>query len=240
MSPEIILAGFPGKGNQTYLGWGTVGLLRLPEGIMLLDAGGAASRPMLIDALKQHGVEMDDITDVFISHMHFDHAADCGMFPNATFHLSKKEWDYANTSNDVLIFEGALPLLRTYKKNFIEEDGQEILPGIKAYMTPGHTPGSASIVGKDDKGIWAFVGDAIKNRAELSTCGAGMTQNSEISKASILKIKNIADRVLPGHDSWLDLSADKKVTPEGGNDVIITFPEGITCNGKGTVVLHLD
>jgi N-acyl homoserine lactone hydrolase len=238
--PEVLFYGFPGKSNITYLGWSTVGVLRRPGRIMLLDSSSAAARPMLIDALKNRNIDIGDVTDVFLSHLHFDHAANCGLFPQATFHLSRKEWNYANTTEDVFILEGVLPLLRSFKKSFIEEDGQELFEDIRAYMTPGHTPGSTSIIGRGESGIWAFAGDAIKNREELKSGNVGITLNSKISFESIMKIKNMTDYVLPGHDCWLKLTNKKDLIPEGGNDVTITFPEGITCNGSRIVKLALD
>lgn len=236
---DVLIPGFPGKGNVAYLGWSTVALLHAGDRLCLLDASSAGARPMLIPALQERNIKFEDVTDVFISHLHFDHAANCSLFPHATFHLSWAEWEYANRGDDIFVNDAALPLLRSFKKDFIEKDGQEVFEGVYAYLTPGHTPGSTSLVGHDDLGRWAFTGDAIKNRSELGGKGVGMTLNSQISRESIEKVKKLADRVLPGHDCWLKLSGDT-VVPEGGNDVTIVFPEGITCNGKSSLTLSLD
>ncbi|KEJ92970.1 MBL fold metallo-hydrolase [Synergistes jonesii] len=238
-SIEILIAGFPGKADVAYLGWSTVALLHLKERLVLLDTSNAGARPMLISALRERDISFSAITDVFLSHLHFDHAANCLLFPGATFHLSWKEWEYANTADDVFVNEGALISLRSFRKHFIEKDGQEIFDGVYAYLTPGHTPGSTSLIGRDDLGTWAFCGDAVKNRSELSGKGVGITLDSQTSNKSICKIKGLANHILPGHDCWLKLENDV-VIPEGGNDVTIIFPEGITCCGKSQLTLSID
>lgn len=132
--------------------------------------------------------------------MHFDHAANAVLFPSATFHISRAEWEYANSSDDISLPEGALGPLCAYRKNFIYEDGQEIYAGPRAYLTPGHTLGSICLVSSDDKGTWAFYGDAIKSRCELKGAGLKKTLNAHMSKDSINKVKKLASRILPGHD----------------------------------------
>jgi len=60
-------------------------------------------------SLAKHNFTYDDITDVLLTHLHFDH---CGgsikynekkelvpAFPNATYHTSKQQWEWANHPN---------------------------------------------------------------------------------------------------------------------------------------------
>ena len=58
---------------------------------------------------------------------------------------------------------------------------------------------------------------------------AGMTYDPEITKSTIDKIRKTADRVLPGHDSWIKIDGDK-IIPED-NELVLTFTEGMTANG---------
>lgn len=237
---DVLYYGFPGKGSNTFLGWSTIAILKSAGKHVLIDTGGSGARPMLLDALKDRGLTPDDIDYVFLTHLHFDHIANINLFPSATFILSRKEWEYANTIDDVFVMEGCLPLLRSFKKRLIEEDGEELFPAVTCLHTPGHTPGCLSLVlDMKDEGKWVIAGDAIKNRQELRSGEVGMTLEAEVSNRSIQAVRKMATRVLPGHDCWLRIEKGE-VFPESENVVTITFPEGITINGDSTISLKLD
>jgi glyoxylase-like metal-dependent hydrolase (beta-lactamase superfamily II) len=235
---DVLFHGFPGKASNTFLGWSTIALLRSEKKLCLVDTGGHGARLWLLQALKDRGLSPNDIDSVFLTHLHFDHIANASLFPRATFYLGRAEWEYANTAEDPVVQEGVLPLLRAFKRVLLERDGEEILPGARFLLTPGHTPGSASLLVDGPEGKTAITGDAIKNRAELATGSVGMTQAAEVSRQSIEKVRSLAARVLPGHDCALRLR-DGRVVPEGDNVVSITLPEGITIGGKGVIELRL-
>lgn len=237
---DVLFYGFPGKANNTFLGWSTIALLRTKDNLCLVDTGGHGARPMLLQALKDRGLSCGDIDSVFLTHLHFDHIASAGLFPHAMFYCSRTEWEYANTQNDMFVQEGVLPLLRTFRKTLIETEGEEIFSGVQCLFTPGHTPGSLSLLMDGADGKTVITGDAIKNRAELATGSVGMTLAAETSKKSIDKVKNIARRILPGHDCMLRLEKDGRVVPESDNSVTITFPDGIAIQGQNSIKLQLD
>ena len=108
-------------------------------------------------------------------------------------------------------------------------------------MTPGHTPGSISFVLHQDNGEkWILAGDAVKNRGELITGEVQMSLDIEATNNSLKKIRNLGDRVLPGHDGWLKIVSGE-VFPEGNNDVTLLFGQGITVNnGKTSITIHMD
>jgi glyoxylase-like metal-dependent hydrolase (beta-lactamase superfamily II) len=84
-------------------------------------------------SLAKYGFTKDDITDVFLTHLHFDH---CGgsikregdklvpNFPNATFWSNKEHWDWATDPNErekaSFLKENILPIEESGKLNFIE------------------------------------------------------------------------------------------------------------------------
>jgi len=237
---DVIFTGFPGKAEQTYLGWSTVALVHTNEGPLLVDTGGHGARPFLIRALAERGLRCEDIGHVFLTHLHFDHCANLSLFPKARFYLSRAEWEHAWTGKDPCTLEGVLPPLKgEYTKRLVESDGEEILPGLRAHLTPGHTPGCLSLVGRKDHQRWAICGDSVKNRIELIRGEVAMTQSPKESAASIKKLKKIADKFLPGHDCWLQIEKGE-IVPEGGNDVEITLPEGMSMGGRRTITLSLD
>lgn len=102
-----------------------------------------------------------DITDIIITHLHFDHVGGLGkdskdttqgnhqaVFPNATIHLHKKHFEYAQnpTDRDKGSFHKHLflPLLDEYQQksqlHFIDSESGTIIDDIKFKVSFGHTP----------------------------------------------------------------------------------------------------
>jgi len=106
-------------------------------------------------SLKKAGLGFEDITDMVLTHMHFDH---CGgsvkynkdktgfelTFPNATYWTSKKQYNWAVNPNRrekaSFLKENILPIEESGHLKLIEEEG-EYIPGIEFKMYDGHTDG---------------------------------------------------------------------------------------------------
>jgi glyoxylase-like metal-dependent hydrolase (beta-lactamase superfamily II) len=101
------------------------------------------------DAVAQAGVKPEEITDVIISHMHWDHADGMDLFPNARIWLQKDEYTYYTGEawqqprthggidpDDVL---AAVKLNLAGHVALVNGDAQEILPGITVYTGGKHT-----------------------------------------------------------------------------------------------------
>ncbi|MBK5192044.1 MAG: MBL fold metallo-hydrolase [Flavobacteriaceae bacterium] len=91
-------------------------------------------------SLKKHGFHRDDITDVFMTHLHFDH---CGgsiqwnkdrtgyepAFKNARFWSNKEHWQWATQPNPrekaSFLKENIIPMEQSGKLHFLERDGSE-------------------------------------------------------------------------------------------------------------------
>ncbi len=104
-------------------------------------------------SLAKHGFSFAGITDVFLTHLHFDH---CGgsikregdklvpAFPNATYWCNQKHWDSATHPNEreraSFLKENILPIQESGKLKWIDvADGEEWLPGIRIRYVQGHT-----------------------------------------------------------------------------------------------------
>jgi glyoxylase-like metal-dependent hydrolase (beta-lactamase superfamily II) len=104
-------------------------------------------------SLAKHGFSKDDITDVILTHLHFDH---CGgsivregdrLLPNfkkAAYWSNQAHWEWATTPNDrekaSFLKENILPIQESGQLKFVPvEEGVEILPDVKLKFVNGHT-----------------------------------------------------------------------------------------------------
>ncbi len=104
-------------------------------------------------SLAKHGFAKDDITDVFLTHLHFDH---CGgsiersgdklipAFTNAIYWSNEKHWEWATHPNDrekaSFLKENILPVKESGMLNFIEsKEGIEFTTNIRIRFVNGHT-----------------------------------------------------------------------------------------------------
>lgn len=110
------------------------------------------SHSNLLDSLSYHGFKPEDITDLILSHLHFDHCGgttyynDSGdishTFPNATYHVPEKHWDTANNPNareKASFFEENIrPMGQSGRLNLVDE-GHQYEAGLSAIPVNGHT-----------------------------------------------------------------------------------------------------
>jgi len=109
------------------------------------------SRFELVSSLNKRGLVPGDITDVILTHLHFDHAggstfAENGdlkpTFPNAAYYVQREHWEAANhpTERDRASFfpDDFLPLHERGVLKFTEGE-EEIFPGIGLRLLHGHT-----------------------------------------------------------------------------------------------------
>src|SRR3954469_18147026 len=81
---DILVHGYPGKAVcHGGLGWSTIALLRGNGRVALVDVGSFAQRQLVVDGLARHGLKPDHVTDVLLTHSHWDHSVNWVMFPKA-------------------------------------------------------------------------------------------------------------------------------------------------------------
>lgn len=80
----------------------------------MVDVGSLARRPLLERSLDEIGVDPADVTDILLTHVHFDHCDNVDMFLNVTVHVYEdeldrirdKEYDWATPRNAAAMLEG--------------------------------------------------------------------------------------------------------------------------------------
>lgn len=134
----------------------------------------------LSDTLSEYGYLCESITDVILTHLHFDHSGgalnsdDIGAlvpaFPNAQYHVSESNWELGIAPNPrdraSYLNENYLPLKDAELLNLIAENS-EILPGISSYIVNGHTTGQQLIKVESEDEVLVFCSDLIPLRSHL-------------------------------------------------------------------------
>jgi glyoxylase-like metal-dependent hydrolase (beta-lactamase superfamily II) len=167
-----------------------------------------------VQVLARIGIEASRVQRVVITHIHFDHANGTELFPNATFYVQEKEFNFwikdpvAKKLPFLMLSDPVgnaylAKLEGTEKIVFINGD-QEMLPGIELLLAPGHTPGLQVVAVNTSKGIAILGSDCghiFRNyEEEIPSCFivdmvAWMKTYDKLkSKVSSL------DLLFPGHD----------------------------------------
>ena len=159
-----------------------ISLYRDGTNIILFDAGsGTDFTPTvgsLIESLDAVDLSTEDITHVVFTHAHPDHIwgvlddFDDPLFTEATYMIGRTEWAYwwnpetVNTIDEdsVSFAVGAKRRLEAIEERVVFfDDGDEILPGISALATPGHTAGHMSFQVAHGNTSALIAGDAVSN-----------------------------------------------------------------------------
>ena len=180
-----------------------------------------SERQQIGAALEQHGVGLDEINLVILTHLHWDHAGNMPLFRNADFVVSHDELAYAIDPCPIhyVAYEAVQigltpPFLNVMQRTrTIAMREHEVVPGLIALPTPGHTPGSISIVATTVAGPYVITGDAVSSYRNLEGDPAkklkylptGIFTDLLAMWNSMALIDEKAlfkrDHVLPGHDS---------------------------------------
>jgi N-acyl homoserine lactone hydrolase len=233
---DILVQGYPGKSVcHGGLGWSTVALLRGEGRVALIDVGSFSQREIILSGLAERGLEPEQITDVLLTHAHWDHAVNWVLFPAARVWIGGAElaWALEQPWGRTPVAELYVRELTVLPRLGLLGEGDAPLPGVIAYQVPGHTPGHLlfRLQGRDHDLL--FTGDAVKNRAELLSLEADMTYDAQLSRQSIERIWHLWRQrpgtiLIPGHDLPMKLE-DGGPVYLGGRDAAIRawFGEGL-------------
>ncbi|MEP0520037.1 MAG: MBL fold metallo-hydrolase [Hyphomicrobiales bacterium] len=155
-------------------------LYKTGDRTILFDVGGGSqflpTTGKLPDSLDEMDLAPDDITDVIFTHAHPDHLwgllddFDDLMFPDANYYISQPEWEFwidPNTVENVREDQQGLAVGTKRRLEALEgqiklfEPETEVLSGIFAHDTSGHTPGHCSFELKNGSEQLLVLGDAL-------------------------------------------------------------------------------
>ena len=166
------------------------------------------------DALaKGLGIAPDKVTDIVITHSHWDHADGADLFPKATIWIQKEEFEhYVGAKGEVLARGGVDPLdaemfaglKAAGRVRLIDGDNQEILPGVRVYTGGKHTFASQFVGVTTASGTVVIASDnayLYKNLDEQRAIAQTLDAASNVAaQARMMEIAGAPGRVIPGHD----------------------------------------
>lgn len=163
-------------------------LLNTSDHLLLIDSGGAKCYGETLGSIEENlhaaGYQNEQIDGILLTHLHPDHA--CGIsatageksFPNATVYVYQPEADFwldkanlaALPEEKQALFAGAFDAIaqavqpyqasKQFKTYALDE---EIIPGVRALETAGHTIGHISYLVESDPGQLLILGDVVHN-----------------------------------------------------------------------------
>jgi glyoxylase-like metal-dependent hydrolase (beta-lactamase superfamily II) len=189
------------------------------------------------DGLKSIGIDPGKVEDVIISHMHYDHAGNHSLFPNARFHLQDREMAfctgrcmchpamrYAFDAEDVVAM-----VRRVFAGHVQFHDGtDELAPGLTVHHVGGHTMGLQVVRVWTRRGWVVLASDASHFYANMEQ---GRPFPIVYNVADMLeghrtlrRLASSPDHIIPGHDP-LVLKRYPAARPELAGAVLRLDPE---------------
>ena len=165
------------------------------------------------EALAQLGVAAEEVKDVILTHLHYDHAGNHHLFPNARFHVQAAEMAYTTgpwmTHKHLRAGYGAddvkVMIDRLFADRLVFHEGRsEVLPGVEVIHMGGHCAGLQAVIVATDAGPLVLASDS-------AVFYEGMVQGRPFPAAfhvgdelagyrTLLALAGGPDRVIPGHD----------------------------------------
>jgi glyoxylase-like metal-dependent hydrolase (beta-lactamase superfamily II) len=166
------------------------------------------------DAVQRAGPKAEDITDVVITHLHWDHADGMDLFPNARIWLQKDELEYyageawqsrrthgGIDPDDVM---AAVKLNMQGKVGLVSGDAQEILPGVTCYTGGKHTYASQYVAVNTAAGTVVLASDNMylyENLEKHVPIAATLDAASNLRAQDRMKQLAASPKlIIPGHD----------------------------------------
>jgi glyoxylase-like metal-dependent hydrolase (beta-lactamase superfamily II) len=166
-------------------------------------------------ALEQAGIAPSSVTDVIVSHAHWDHMGGIDLFPDAAIWIQKGEYEYYTGAawqpggqSGGIDPEDVLELLRRNtrgKLHLVDGDNVEILPGIRAYTGARHTFASQYIlVGGEPPYVLAsdnvYLYENLRSHRASATFHPSDQPANLAAQQRMMELAGSVDRIVPGHD----------------------------------------
>jgi glyoxylase-like metal-dependent hydrolase (beta-lactamase superfamily II) len=164
------------------------------------------------EAIGKVGLQPDQITDVIITHIHWDHVGGVDLFPKARVWIQRDEFDHyvdagGKPRSDAIGSDDAALLVDLKKSGRlvqIDGDAREIIPGITVYTGGKHTFSTQYVGVKTGAGTVVVASDNIYMYENLEKhLPLGLTEDRDAdlrAQERMLKLASSPRLILPGHD----------------------------------------
>ncbi|MGH7056615.1 MAG: N-acyl homoserine lactonase family protein [Acetobacteraceae bacterium] len=180
------------------------------------ESGRRRGREMLhapVDALAAAGIAASDVPEVVLTHLHWDHAGNWNLFPNAVFHLQDSEMAYATgrlmchgVFRRAMEVDNVIDAVRHVFDGRVRfHDGTAaIAPGITLHLIGGHTGGLQAVRVRTARGWVVLASDAAhfwlnieqRNPFPLVVDVGRMLEGFR----TLEELADSRDHIIPGHD----------------------------------------
>lgn len=163
--------------------------------------------------LAELGVDAGMVTDVILTHLHYDHAGGTQLFPHAQFHLQDTEMQFVTGramrhrafAHHFALDDVTAVLGLVYDDRVRFHDGDApIVPGISVHHVGGHTPGTQGVLVNTARGAVFLASDAAHFYANYHSRNAFPVLHSHAELLDgydrITALVPTVDHVIPGHD----------------------------------------
>jgi glyoxylase-like metal-dependent hydrolase (beta-lactamase superfamily II) len=165
-------------------------------------------------ALERLGIKPEEVTDVVITHMHWDHAEGVDLFPKAQVWIQKAEYaDSAGADRKAVSdddgnlpphYEALIKLNKEGRVHHVDGDAKEIAPGVTVYIGGKHTSESQYVVANTRAGRMVIASDNVYLYENLDKhVPIAQTFDAKANLAAQDRMKKIATNprlIIPGHD----------------------------------------
>ena len=207
-------------------------VLRRGNEVIVVDTGydateaAARNRPIRMDprdALKPLGLRPEDVTQVIVTHLHYDHAGGLHLFPNAVLHMQAAEMAYATgpcMCHDTLKMPFTAAhvceaIIRLYSGKVVFYDGEaEVAEGVSVHCIGGHSRGLQCVRVRTAAGWLVLASDAAHFYENLWLRKPFPIvvdlQNMLDGFSTLERLASHRNLIVPGHDPLV-----RDVFPEG-------------------------
>src|SRR6266849_10368024 len=184
-------------------------LIKYEDKLVLIDAGTSElvgqTAGKLPQSLRAAGAPPENITDVFVTHIHPDHTGglmngNTKVFPNATIHINKREVDF--WFNKSIAATAVDPQVKPYMdsgqlKTF--EGATEFFPGFRSEPAYGHTAGLTVYILEDGGEKVMFWGDVVNIALQVDDPDISLRFDSDAAAAAATRRKLLEDAARKGY-----------------------------------------
>lgn len=157
------------------------GFMKEGNGVAVAEKFGIPRWISPVRMVEAAGVGAADVTDIVLSHAHFDHMGSIEQFPNATLYIQKREllswielmalprqFGFLTAVLDPDDIYSALDAAREHRLVLLEGDKDDVLPGIHVRSGEGHTIGQQFVILQTAKGRLVIAGDCVYGARNLT------------------------------------------------------------------------